>query len=147
MSNEADTCRQYVVPGLRAAGWTEDQINEQKYFTDGRIVALSNTYQRAPGKRADYILRYRPDFAIAVAEAKAEYKLPGDGLQQAKEYAEILGLKFAYSTNGHGIVEHDYLTGRDTDLAACPRPADLWERLRRRYGIDTPQVADSLLSP
>ena len=48
---------------------------------------------------------------LAVVEAKAAYKLPGDGLQQAKDYATILGLKFAYSTNGHGIVEFDFTTG------------------------------------
>ena len=59
---------------------------------------------------------------IAVIEAKAAYKSPGDGLQQAKEYAEILGLKFAYSTNGHGIVEFDYLyrPGEGTDIISNP---------------------------
>src|SRR5436309_11319510 len=101
MSTEADTCRDFVLPKLYAAGWKDDQIVEQKYFTDGRIVPLGSDYRRRPGKRADYILRYRPDFAIAVVEAKADYKDPGDGLQQAKDYAEILGFKFAYSTNGH----------------------------------------------
>jgi len=44
---------------------------------------------------------------LAVVEAKPDYKKPADGLQQAKDYAQILGLKFAYSTNGHGIVEVD----------------------------------------
>src|SRR5207249_9427649 len=58
---------------------------------------------RRPQKRADYLLRYRRDFPIAVVEAKAIYSHPGDGLQQAKEYAQILGLKFAYATNGRGI--------------------------------------------
>jgi hypothetical protein len=36
--NEADRCRKYVEPKLYAAGWTEEQISEQKSFTDGRIV-------------------------------------------------------------------------------------------------------------
>lgn len=35
---EADTCRKYVLPKLYAAGWTDEQINEQQTFTDGRIV-------------------------------------------------------------------------------------------------------------
>ena len=35
---EADTCRKYVLPKLYAAGWNDDQITEQKTFTDGRIV-------------------------------------------------------------------------------------------------------------
>jgi type I site-specific restriction endonuclease len=55
-------------------------------------------------------------FPIAVVEANGIYSHPGDGLQQAKEYAQILGLKFAYATNGRGIVEHDFLTGQENDL-------------------------------
>src|SRR5881296_702179 len=106
---EADTCRRYVLPKLYAVGWTDDQISEQKSFTDGRIVVSGNKVKRRPQKRADYLLRYRRDFPIAVVEAKPAYKLASDGLQQAKDYAEILGLKFAYATNGHGIVEFDYL--------------------------------------
>src|SRR3989442_908840 len=113
--SEADTCRTYVIPKLYAAGWTDDQISEQKTFTDGRIVVAGSKVIRKPQKRADYLLRYRRDFAIAVVEAKSEYKKAGDGLQQAKDYAQILDLKFAYSTNGSRIVEHDFLTGLDND--------------------------------
>ena len=104
---EADTCRIYVLPKLRTAGWSDDQMSEQKSFTDGRIVVAGNKIRRLPQKRADYLLRYTRDFTIAVVEAKRRYKKPGDGLQQAKEYAQMLGLKFAYATNGEGIVEHD----------------------------------------
>src|SRR5437588_11203150 len=111
---EADTCRRYVLPKLYAAGWTDEQISEQKSFTDGRIVVAGNKVKRRPQKRLDYLLRFRRDFPTAVVEAKTIYANPGDGLQQAKEYALILGLKFAYATNGHGIVEHDFLTGRTT---------------------------------
>jgi type I restriction enzyme R subunit len=35
---EADTCRKYVLPNLYQAGWTDDQINEQHTFTDGRVI-------------------------------------------------------------------------------------------------------------
>src|SRR3990170_6437773 len=115
---EADTCRMYVLPKLREGGWTDDQIREQKYFTDGRIVVTGRKYLRKPGKKADYLLYYRPDYRIAVVEAKANYKNPADGLQQAIEYAEILGLRFAYSTNGAGIVEHDYTTGEQQAVLA-----------------------------
>ena len=62
-------------------------------------------------KRADYRLRYTRDFPIAIVEAKASYKTAGEGLQQAKDYAEILDLKFAYATNGKEIIEFDFLTG------------------------------------
>jgi type I restriction enzyme R subunit len=77
---EADTCRQFVLPKLYAAGWDDDRIAEQRTFTDGRIVVTGRLTRRRPGKRADYILRYRPDFSIAVVEAKPRYKTPGEGL-------------------------------------------------------------------
>jgi len=123
---EADTCRRYVLPKLYAADWIDEQISEQKSFTDGRIVVAGTKVKRRPQKRADYLLRYRRDFPIAVVEAKTIYAKRGDGLQQAKEYAQILGLKFAYATNGHGIVEHDFITGQDNDLDGFPTAEDLW---------------------
>src|ERR1700693_4104256 len=144
--NEADTCRTYVVPKLYSAGWEDTQISEQKSFTDGRIMLVGNRAIRRPQKRADYLLRYRRDFPIAVVEAKAAYKNPGDGLQQAKEYAQILGLKFAYATNGHGIVEHDFTTGRDNDLETFPTPDELWQRLRQTENIPS-QIVERLLTP
>lgn len=102
--NEADTCRKYVVPKLQAAGWENEphSITEQRSFTDGRIIVVGSKARRQKQKRTDYLLRFTRDFPIAVVEAKASYKTPGDGLQQAKEYAAILGLKFAYATNGKG---------------------------------------------
>jgi type I restriction enzyme, R subunit len=119
---EADTCRKFVLPKLIKAGWDKEphSFTEQRTFTDGRIIISGERIFRRRQKRADDILRYTRDFPIAVIEAKAEYKLPGDGLQQAKEYAEILGLKFAYATNGHGIVEFDYLTGREQEISQFP---------------------------
>src|SRR5688572_16739823 len=106
MITEADTCRKYVLPKLIQAGWEVEphSFTEQKTFTDGRPLVTGHKKKNLPQKRADYLLRYTRDRMIAVVEAKSAYKLPGDGLQQAKEYAEILDLKFAYSTNGHGIV-------------------------------------------
>jgi type I restriction enzyme, R subunit len=143
---EADTCRRYVLPKLYAAGWDDEQISEQKTFTDGRIVVAGSKYTRRPQKRADYLLRYRRDFPITVVEAKAAYKKPGDGLQQAKDYAQVLGLKFAYSSNGHGIIEHDFLSGRDNELEKFPSPEDLWNRLRGGEAIST-AASELLLTP
>ncbi|MEK7442618.1 MAG: DEAD/DEAH box helicase family protein [Chloroflexota bacterium] len=145
--SEADTCRTYVVPKLYAAGWTDEQIREQVAFTDGRIIPAGRGHTRQKGKRADYILRYRHDLPIAVVEAKDEYRSPGDGLQQAMEYAEILSLRFAYSTNGRGIVEHDYLTGRETVLNSFPTPDDLWQRLNAEMGLATPKDTQDALAP
>ena len=147
MITEADTCRKYVLPKLYAAGWDDDQISEQKSFTDGRIVVVGEKVRRRAPKRADYLLRYTRDLMIAVVEAKAAYKLPGDGLQQAKEYAEMLGLKFAYATNGHGIVESDYITGKERELDTFPSPADLWKRLRAVEKLDDEQIAARALTP
>jgi len=144
--NEADTCRTYVLPKLYSAGWEDTQISEQKSFTDGRIVIAGSRPIRRPQKRADYILRYRRDFPIAVVEAKAVYRTPGDGLQQAKEYAQILGLKFAYATNGSSVIEHDFLTGLETELEDFPKPSELWGRLRAAEGI-TEEVGERLLTP
>jgi type I restriction enzyme R subunit len=148
MSTEADTCRKYVVPRLQAAGWDDEphSIAEQRSFTDGRILVVGSTVRRKPPKRADYLLRYTRDFTIAVVEAKADYKLPGDGLQQARDYAQMLGVRFAYSTNGHGIIEHDFLTGEETVRSDFPKPDELWSRLSRKEGISEP-VARQLLAP
>lgn len=146
--NEADTCRKFVVPRLQAAGWDTEphRLNEQVTFTDGRIVVAGRKARRRPGKRADYLLRYRPDMPIAVVEAKPEYTTPGEGLQQAKDYAEILGLKFAFATNGRGIVQFDYTTGLETAIETFPTPDELWSRLSKSEQL-TPDQTDRLLTP
>ena len=144
-----NTSREYVRPALEAAGWDTEprQIREQKTFTDGRIIIpqKGKKARRYPRKRADYLLCYTPDVPLAVVEAKAEYKLPADGLQQAKNYAEILGLKFAYATNGQGIVEYDYFTGLEHFLTDFPTPAELWARLRAGQGLTDDLMAQKLL--
>jgi len=146
--NEADTCRLYVTPKLREAGWETSPFSttEQRTFTDGRIVVTNGKSKRGEGKRADYILRYRRDFPMAVVEAKAYRELASTGLQQAKDYAEILGFKFAYATNGREIIEFDYLTGQQRDLDRFPTPQELWTRLSGAEQID-PQDAAHILEP
>ena len=149
MLTEADTCRKFVVPLLQKAGWDDAPyaINEQRTFTDGRVLFVGGKAKRGKQKRADYILRLRPDFPIAVVESKAKYKSATDGLQQAKEYAKILGLKFAYATNGVEIIEVDFLTGLEQTLETFPTPSELWGRLRVGEGIDEETVADCILTP
>lgn len=148
LDTEADTCRKEVVPKLIEAGWDQPPyaINEQRSFTDGRIVFVGGKARRGRQKRADFILRYRPDFAIAVVEAKSKYKHAAEGLQQAKEYAEILRLKFAYATNGSEIIEADYTTGTERTLASFPSPDELWRRLSMSEGI-AETVKEQLLTP
>lgn len=139
MLNEADTCRKFVTPALQQAGWDTEPhaILEQRTFTDGRIVPFGvNKARRRDPRRADYILRYTRDFPIAVVEAKSEGDSEAAGMEQAKEYADILGLKYAYSTNGHGIVEFDFILGKENRLSTFPKPAELWARLRASTGLD-----------
>jgi type I restriction enzyme R subunit len=146
--NEADTCRLYIAPALQQSGWDSDphRINEQVTFTDGRIVVVGQKARRREGKRADYILRYRPDMPLAVVEAKPDTEPVGTGMQQAKEYAEILGLKFAYATNGLDILEFDFTVGQERELTSFPTPDELWTRLTRSNHLSA-DAAEHLLTP
>ena len=146
---EADTCRKFVVPQLQAAGWDSEphSIAEQRTITDGRIVPVGKGFVRKPPKRVDYLLRYTRDFPLAVVEAKAIYKSAGDGLQQARNYAEMLGLKFAYATNGDELIEFDYLTGRESIITAYPSPAELWARYRAASKLDDDAASERVLTP
>ena len=143
--SEADICRTYILPKLYAAGWTDDLIAEQRVIAPGRIVPVGNSHTRKASRRPDYILALKKNYSIAVVEAKADYKLPADGMQQAMHYAEMLGLKFAYASNGKGIVEHDFITGAERNLDAFPSPDELWARLRGELQLtDERDAADAL---
>jgi len=149
MLNEADTCRKYVVPRLVAAGWDEDphSIAEQRSITDGRIVPAGKSFVRKAPKRVDYLLRYERNFPLAVVEAKGEWQTAGTGMQQAREYAEMLGLHFAYATNGHEILEFDRFTGQELTVADFPTPEALWQRYRAGRGLVSDEAASRLLTP
>ena len=149
VETEADTCRKFVVPKLQEAGWDDPPhaINEQRTFTDGRIVFVGGRARRGKQKRADYVLRYRQDLPIAVVEAKAGYKHAAEGLQQARDYAEILGLNFAYATNGAEIIEVDYTTGVERSVSTFPSPEELWRRQRAVDGLTDEVTVQKLLAP
>lgn len=144
--SEADTCRKEVLPLIYASNWTDDQILEQRTFTDGKIVVIGRKASRKKAKRFDYLLRYSQNFPIAIIEAKKKYKEAGDGFQQAKDYAQILGLKFAYSTNGQDIFEFDFLTGLESKLTKYPTPSELWDRLNKVEPIK-PEIQETFLKP
>ncbi len=147
-TTEADTCRTKITPALLGAGWGDAPhlIAEQHYFTDGRIIIVGRSAKRRQGKRADYVLRYTRDLPLAVVEAKAEDMPAGEGMAQAKEYARILGLKFAYATNGKAILEFDGFTGLELALDRFPTPADLWQRFQAGSHM-APEAAERLLTP
>jgi type I restriction enzyme, R subunit len=144
--SEADTCRKEVAPQLKSAGWDDDQILEQRTFTPGKIIVIGRKARRKKGKRFDYLLRYSTNFPIAIVEAKKKYKNAADGMQQAKEYAEILGLQFAYSTNGKQILEFDFITGLEKEVSEYPTPHDLWKRLNSADEIQA-EVQETYLKP
>lgn len=144
--NEADTCRKYVLPKLKLWEQPPHLITEQYSIDAGRILTTGGRDRRRKKKFADYLLCYTRDYPLAVVEAKRKHKSPQDGLQQAKDYAQLLGLKFAYSTNGTGIVEFDFTTGLMTSMTTFPDPADLWARYKQAEGLSD-EVADKLLTP
>lgn len=134
---EDDTCRAYVLPALERAGWNQAPhgIGGQHPITAGRISLFGGKPKRGKIKRADYILYLRRDFPIAVVEAK-EIGLPAqNGVQQARDYAELLGLRFAYATNGKSIIEIDYTTGTEREVDVYPTPGELWCRLSGESGL------------
>jgi type I restriction enzyme R subunit len=144
--SEADTCRKEVLPRLYDSSWTDELIVEQRTFTDGRIVVIGRKVKRKKAKRFDYLLRYSQNFPIAIVEAKRKYKSAADGLQQAKDYAQTLGLKFAYSTNGTEIIEFDFITGLETKISKFPTPAELWDRFNKAEPVQ-PDVQEIFLKP
>ena len=101
------------------------------YFTDGRVIFQGKVHARQTGKKADYLLFHAANKPIAIVEAKDNNKPLGGGMQQAMEYAQILDIPFAYSSNGDGFLEHDFLTGKETELTLeqFPTPKELYKRL------------------
>ena len=145
---EADTCREFVTPKLVKAGWgvAESVVGAQHSFTNGRTTVAGGNVRRGKQRRADYLLYHRRDFPLAVVEAK-EAGLPAEtGVQQACEYAEMLGLKFACATHGHRIIEIDYTTGTERDVDRYASPEELWLRLTATIQVPQPETAH-LLEP
>lgn len=147
--NEAETCRTLVRPRLAAAGWEANgdrHYREQIPVTAGRIVVAGGAAQRLPKKFPDFLLHFTRDVPLAVVEAKSDRRPAGDGLQQAKDYARTLGLKFAYATNGTEVIEHDFLSETESLRPDFPTPAELWQRFQTGLSLSGAQ-ADALLVP
>ena len=150
--SERDICTKFITPAVTKAGWDVDtQVREEVSFTKGRIIVRGKLVSRGQAKRADYVLSYKPNIPLAVIEAKDNSRSVGDGMQQALDYAETLGIPFVFSSNGDGFVFHDR-TGNatpvevDLSLDAFPSPAQLWERYRKWKGL-TPEAEEIVLQP
>lgn len=130
MLNEADTRAKLIDPRLLADGWGEPLIEREYTYRRGRVRLVGEQSIRDQPQFCDYVLRDSARGPIlAVVEAKDENHGPSDGLQQALGYAEDIGVYFAYSSNGRGIVEHDRLTNVVTDLDSFPSPDELRSRI------------------
>ena len=128
---EEDIKFQYITPAIvEKAGWKKNLIRMEYYFTDGRVIFQGKIHARQKGKKADYLLFLAPNQPIAIVEAKDNNKPLGGGMQQAMEYAQILDLPFAYSSNGDGFLEHDFITHteREITLDEFPTPDELRQR-------------------
>jgi type I restriction enzyme, R subunit len=68
-------------------------------------------------------------------------------VQQARSYAEMLELKFAYATNGQDIIEIDYFTAKETQVQDYAMPEELWQRHQAGQGLKKPEIGARLLTP
>ena len=128
--SEEDIKARYITPAVEHSGWDKKQIRYEYAFTAGRIILRGNITSRGKQKFADYLLFYKPNFPLAIIEAKDNNHPVGAGLQQAIEYAEALDVKFVYASNGDGFVEQDLITGdiRNLSLDEFPSPDELYHR-------------------
>lgn len=130
--SEEDIKLHYITPAITAK-WGLDRITMETKITDGRINLRGNLVTREKPKRADYILYINVNNPIAIIEAKDNHHSVSHGLQQAMDYAQMLDVPFAYSSNGDGFCEHDFLTGQERQLTLdeFPSPEDLIARFKR----------------
>ncbi|PKH10550.1 restriction endonuclease subunit R [Planomicrobium sp. MB-3u-38] len=139
---EEDIKNKFITPAITESGWdVKSNVFFEHNFTDGRIIVRGNLTTRAKRKRADYLLMHKKNYPIAIIEAKDNKHSLGSGMQQALEYAEILDVPFAYSSNGDGFLEHDRLTGKERELSLdeFPSAENLWERYDSEQGLSTEQ--------
>ncbi|MDD7335647.1 MAG: DEAD/DEAH box helicase family protein [Prevotella sp.] len=151
--SEQDIRDRFITPALEQAGWDAEHRRAEYSFTAGAIIVNGTLKHRKQGKRADYILLTKENYPIAVVEAKDYNHTPSDGIQQAIDYAEILDIPFAYSSNGEAFVEHDMLTGKERTIENdnFPTPLALRARLQEHKRltmeeqdiIDVPYYTDS----
>lgn len=140
--SEEDIKLQYITPSITSK-WSQENITMETPVTDGKINLKGNFVFREKPKRADYILYLSANNPIAVVEAKDNRHSISHGLQQAMAYAQMLDVPFAYSSNGDGFAEHDFLTGREREirLDEFPTEQELIARYKRESGLTSRQEA------
>ena len=138
--SEEDIKRRYITPAIEAK-WDAESITMETQITDGQYNLKGNIVNRGSAKRADYLLYINANNPIAVVEAKDNKKGISYGLQQAMAYAKMLDVPFAYSSNGDGFAEHDFLTGKERilKLNEFPSRAELIARYKQGCGLNAEQ--------
>ena len=131
--SEEDIKLRYITPSILNKDWAFEDISMemQVKLTDGKINLKGNLVARSKPKYADYVLYYNRATPIAIVEAKDANHSVSFGLQQAKEYAQMMDVPFAYSSNGLGYQEYDFLTGKERSLSMEDFPTK--EELYARY--------------
>jgi type I restriction enzyme R subunit len=123
--NEAETRAELIDPLLLKCGWgttSEAKINREYTITHGKIQTGG---VRSKPLIADYILSYK-NVKLAVIEAKSVEHEVGEGVAQAKLYAEKLKLDFTYAANGREIYRINMKTGEEGPVDTFPTPEELW---------------------
>ena len=130
--SEEDIKLRYITPSIIDKGWSVDNItmDTKVKLTDGKINLRGNLVSRGKAKYADYVLYYNRATPIAIVEAKDASHAVAHGLQQAKEYAQMMDVPFAFSSNGMGYQEYDFLTGKERNFSMdqFPTKEELYAR-------------------
>ncbi|WP_416915637.1 MAG: EcoAI/FtnUII family type I restriction enzme subunit R [Roseicyclus sp.] len=125
---EADTRANRIDPVLASAGWgtVDGSRVRREVICPGRIQSGG---KRGKGLACDYVLEFR-GHKLATLEAKRAGLSHREGVGQAKTYAQRLGSRFAFASNGLQWFQCDMETGaEDDDLSLpFPSPQDLWDR-------------------
>lgn len=145
---EEDIKLQFITPAITKK-WALSLITMETRITDGQINLRGNMVSRKEAKKADYILYLNESTPIAIVEAKDNKHAVGDGLQQAMQYAIMMDIPFAYSSNGDGFMEHDFLTGEERSISMedFPVPDALYARFKAgaNHGEGLTQQEESVI--
>ena len=132
---EEDIKLQFITPALQDK-WDTGKITMETRITDGKISLRGNMVAREKPKKADYVLYVSANNPIAIVEAKDNKHTISHGLQQAMDYAQKLDVPFAYSSNGDGFAEHDFITGKEREFTMSEFPTELELSLRLKQGTN-----------
>ncbi len=124
--NEADTRADLIDRQLEDAGWKtggEVRVFREFNINDGEIKPSGVRFRQL---KADYVLAYK-NIKLAVVEAKSDEVEVGEGVAQAKLYANKLRLQSSFSANGKSIYQINHKSGEEGLVKAFPSPEDLWQ--------------------